>query len=349
MDSDVKVENALLDMHGKCGDLELACYVFETMAERDVISWNAMAEAYIHQGRNEEAFGLFKQMQEECVLPDEVSCITLLSACVNEGSLVGGKRLHCLLSGGKAESDVISGTALVNMYAKCGHLYRAELAFGRMLQKNVVSWNAMVAAYAQHGSCEVCFHLFQDMLSKGVRATDLTYFSILSACSHAGLLCEGCFWFKFMVSFHGFEPTTEHFNCLLDLLGRSGQLDNGEALLYSMSSCQPNAASWATLLASCKAHSDVDRGIRIIRHVIRTDPESAAPYVSISNIYATLGRWEEAEKIQARRKIVKKQCPRVNEYEYIYDEDEDEDDDNDFFFARIHESADKRNWKPFTL
>ena len=109
-----------------------------------------------------------------------------------------------------------------------------------------------------------------------------------------------------------------------------------------MSSCRPNAASWATLLASCKAHSDVDRGIRIIRQVIRTDPESAAPYVSISNIYAALGRWDEAEKIQERRKGVKKQRERVTDYDFM------DDDDDDFFFMSIQES-DRKNQNFFTF
>lgn len=314
-ESGVNLENALLDMHGKCGALELACSVFTAMPERDVISWNVMVEAYIQQGENEEAFYLLKQMQEEGALPDEVSCISVLSACVNEAALAEGKRLHSRLVCGRFESDVIVGTALVNMYAKCGNLEGAHRTFDTMPHKNVVSWNAMIGAYAQHGLSNICLFLFQEMLLEGIVPTDSTYFSVLFACSHTGLLNEGCHWFHFMISNHGIKPTVEHFNCMVDLLGRAGQLDEGEALLCSMS-CQPSAASWAALLSGCKMHSDVDRGIHIIEHVIRTNPESAAPYVSLSNIYAAVGRWDEAEKIQQERKGRRKLPDSVIDYDF---------------------------------
>lgn len=314
-ESNVNLDNALLDMYGKCGAVELACSVFAAMPERDVISWNVMAEAYIQKGQNDEAFYLFKQMKEEGTLPDDVSCVSILSACVNGAALCEGKRIHSKLIYGEDEPDVIAGTALVNMYAKCGNLEGAQQAFDDMPSKNVISWNSMIGACAQHGLMSPCLYILHQMLSKSVVPTDSTYFSVLSACSHSGFVEEGYYWFLIMVYHHRLTPTVEHFNCMIDLLGRAGQLNEAEVMLYDMS-CQPSAASWAALLGGCSLHADIERGVRIIDQVIRTNPENAAPFVVLSNLYASLGEWGKAGKLQRERKGARNQPDIVIDYDF---------------------------------
>ncbi|KAI5080315.1 hypothetical protein GOP47_0005794 [Adiantum capillus-veneris] len=314
-ESSVNLENALLDTYGKSGDVELACSVFARMLERDVISWNVMSEAYLQQGRNDEAFYLFKQMQEECVFPDDVSCVSVISACVNEEALTQGKRIHNMLIHIEDELDVISGTALVNMYAKCGLLRVARQVFEEMPCRNIISWNAMIGAFAQHGLKSFCLDTFRKMLSKKVCPTDATYFSLLHACGHTGFVEEASYWFLMMMHRHQLTPTVEHYNCMIDLLGRAGQLDEAEAMLGVMT-CRPSSASWAALLGSCSFHFDIDRGLRIVNQVIRTNPENAAPFVVLANIFASLGRWQEAERLQQIRKVTPKEQDALIDFDF---------------------------------
>ncbi|KAH7426129.1 hypothetical protein KP509_11G086200 [Ceratopteris richardii] len=305
-ESSVNLENALLDAYGKFGYLQLAWSVFIRMPERDVISWNVMSEAYLYQALNDEAFYLFYQMQEEDTLPDDVSCVSVLSACVNKVTLMQAKRAHIMLIHSEDELDVIAGTALVNMYGKCGYLEGAQQVFEGMPNKNIISWNAMIGACAQHGCKSRSLHIFYKMLEKGVRPTDATFFSLLHACSHTGFVEEAYHSFLMMVYIHHLTPTVEHYNCMIDLLGRAGQLDEAEAMIHVMT-CPTSAASWAALLGGCSLHSDIDCGIRIINQVIKTNPENAAPFVVLSNIFASLGRLEEAEELQILRKTISNQ------------------------------------------
>lgn len=305
-ESDVVLDNALISMYGKCGALEFACLVFSTMPQRDVVSWNILVEAYLQRGHSKEALYLFQHMQREGILPDDITYISVLSACVNEAALAEGKQLHSRVVSCGFESNVVVGTALVNMYAKCGILEDAWRTFYRMPIRNVVSWNAMIAAYAQHGESDVVLQLFQQMHSEEVVPTDFTFFSVLSACSHTGLMDEGCHWFYSMTRDHGITPRVEHFNCMVDLYGRAGQLDEAEWLIKNMP-CKPSAASWSALLSACRMHLDIERGRDILDNVIKLDPESAAPYVSLSNIYAAAGRWYDAARVREMMKRLKKQ------------------------------------------
>ncbi|MCO5568454.1 hypothetical protein L7F22_022153 [Adiantum nelumboides] len=314
-ESSVNLENALLDTYGKSGDVELAYSVFVRMPERDVISWNVISEAYLQQGQSSEAFYFFKQMQEECVFPDDVSCVTVLSACVSEEALTQGRQIHNMLIHSEDVLDVIVGTALVNMYGKCGHLQGARLVFEEIQSRNIISWNAMIGAFAQHGSKSLCLNTFCKMLSQEVHPADATYFGVLHACSHTGFLEEAFHWFCMMVYHHQLTPTVEHYNCVIDMLGRAGQLNEAEAVLSAMT-CRPSCASWAALLGSCSFHFDIDRGLRIINQVIRTNPENAAPFVVLANIFASLGRWEEAEKMQQIRKVTSKQQDAIIDFDF---------------------------------
>uniref|UniRef100_UPI0040747504 Synthetic PPR-DYW protein n=1 Tax=synthetic construct TaxID=32630 RepID=UPI0040747504 len=300
-ESIVFVGNALIDMYAKCGSIEDARKVFDEMPERTVVSWTAMISGYAQNGQSEEALELFREMQREGVKPDEVTLPSVLSACANLGALEQGKQIHAYVIKSGFESDVFVGSALIDMYAKCGSIEDARKVFDKMPERDVVSWNAMIAAYAQHGHGKEALQLFQQMQQEGVKPSEVTFTSILSACSHAGLVDEGHHYFESMSPDYGITPRVEHYGCMVDLLGRAGRLDEAEDLIKSMP-FQPNVVVWGTLLGACRVHGDVERGERAAERILELDPESAAPYVLLSNIYAAAGRWDEAAKV---RKLMK--------------------------------------------
>eukprot|EP00249_Psilotum_nudum_P016668 c25935_g8_i1 orf=2-886(+) len=194
------------------------------------------------------------------------------------------------------------------MYAKCGSLDDARRVFDQMNQRNVVSWTAMIAAYAQNGYGKESLELFQQMHSEGVKPNRITFVSILSACSHAGLLDDGWRYFNSMRKDPGMVPAVEHYGCMIDLLGRAGRLDEAESLVNN-APFGNYAGAWMTLLGACRIHGDVDRGARAAECIFELDPHNAAPFVLLSNIYSAAGKWNDAatvKKVMQDRGVLKK-------------------------------------------
>ncbi|KAJ7529910.1 hypothetical protein O6H91_15G070900 [Diphasiastrum complanatum] len=298
-ESDVIVGSALVDMYAKCGCIEDACEVFNKMKERDVVSWNAMIAGYTQQGLGKEALALYKQMKQEDVQPNNVTYVVLLNACACIAALEQGKQLHSSIIQSGFELDVIVGTALVDMYAKCGSIEHAYQVFDSMNERNVVSWTAMIAGYAQQGHGKEALTLLKQMQREGMKPNEVTYVSVLSACSHSGLVDEGRHLFGIMCKDHDVTPTLDHYSCMVDLMGRAGCLVEAEDFIKIMP-IQPNAVVWMTLLGAARNHGHVEIGRRAFNCVVKLEPENAAAYVLLSNIYAAAGQKDEVAKIRKK-------------------------------------------------
>ncbi|KAJ7565312.1 hypothetical protein O6H91_02G056300 [Diphasiastrum complanatum] len=210
---DVVIGNTLVDMYAKCGCLEHARWVFNKTRERDVVSWNAMIAGYAHLGLGKPALALYEQMKQEGVKPDDVTYILLLKACASIAALEQGKQLHAHIIKSGFELNVTVNSSLVNMYAKCGSMEHARQVFNNIYERDVVSWNAMLAGYAQQGLGKEAITLLEQMQREGTKPNDVTYVSILSACSHCGLVDEGRHLFDSMCKEHG-VPTHHGSLCL---------------------------------------------------------------------------------------------------------------------------------------
>ncbi|KAJ7534650.1 hypothetical protein O6H91_13G104200 [Diphasiastrum complanatum] len=294
-ESDVIVGSILVDMYAKCGRIENACRVFNNMHEQDVVSWTAIISGYAQQGLGQEALDLYKQMKHEGVQSDIVTYLVLLKACASIPALEQGKQLHLDIINSGFELDVSLGSTLVDMYAKCGRLEDARQVFNNMHERDVVSWNAMIAGYAQQGLGKEALTLLKQMQKEGRKPDVVTYVSVLSACSHSGLVDKGRHLFDSMCKDHGVIPTIDHYICMVDLLGRAGCLADAEDFISTMP-IQPNAVVWMTLLGAARNHGHLEIGRRAFDHVVKLEPENAAPYVLLSNIYAAVGKRDEVAK-----------------------------------------------------
>ncbi|KAL6068946.1 DYW domain containing protein [Balamuthia mandrillaris] len=307
----VSESNALISMYGKCGRIEEARSVFRGMKERNVVTWTSMITEETQSGCGKEALELFKEMQQAGMPADAFTFAGALKACADTADLAIGKQVHSELLHRGLIPDVLLSTALINMYGKCGRIEEARAVFQEMKEQNIVSWNAMIAVHGLHGQGKEALATFDEMQQQGVQPDAITFTNVLNACSHAGLVEEGMACFADMTEKHSIQPTVEHYNCMVDLLGRAGRVEEAETLIHAME-VPPDAVTWMALLGACRGTKDVQRGKRAAEKAIELDPENAAPFVVLSNILAAAGQWKEVERVrkQMEERNVKKEPGR---------------------------------------
>ncbi|XP_058104817.1 pentatricopeptide repeat-containing protein At2g03880, mitochondrial [Magnolia sinica] len=291
------VGNALIDMYAKCGSLEYALGAFDKMPERDVISWTALITGYGQHGFHENALKLFSQMRIERIESDAFVIASVLSACAGLTLLEFGRQVHAIFVRSGFRSSPSIDNSLVTMYAKCGCIEDAHQVFDLMMIRDVVSWTALLVGYAQNGRGKESIHLYDRMLESRTKPDYVTFIGLLFACSHAGLVEDGRRYFESMHKVHGISPGSEHYACMIDLLGRAGKMDEAEGLLNRMT-VEPDATVWKALLAACRVHGNMELGERAAWNLFELEPRNAVPYILLSNIYSAAQRWDKAAKIR---------------------------------------------------
>ena len=291
-ESDVRVGNALVHMYAKCGSIDDARLAFDKMEERDVVTWNLMIGGLAEHGCGHEAYELFLQMKREGLKPDAFTYASILNACASAGALEWVKEVHTHAREAGFESDVRVGNALVHMYAKCGSIDDARLAFDKMEERDVVTWSVMIGGLAQHGCGHEALEVFRSLIADGVKPDEISFVAVLSACSHSGLVDEGRRLFLAMTQDYGIEPTVVLCNCMVDVVGRAGHLEEAKLFIDKMP-VEPNEATWGALLGACRTYGNVDLGKLAANERLKLEPMDASTYVLLSNIYAAAGKWEE--------------------------------------------------------
>lgn len=199
------------------------------------------------------------------------------------------------------EENVFVGTSIINMYSKCGRVEMAREAFDFMKEKNVKSWTAMITGYGMHGQATKALEVFYMMISAGFKPNYVTLLSVLTACSHAGLLKEGWHLFNSMNYEFGVEPRVEHYACMVDLLGHAGCLNEAYDLIKRMK-VRPDSVIWGSLLGACRIHKNVELGEISAKRLFELDPINYGYCVLLLNIYADAGRWEDTERLRVLMK-----------------------------------------------
>ncbi|CAM6030174.1 unnamed protein product [Sphagnum balticum] len=282
-ESDAFVGSSLVDMYAKCGSIEDAQSVFIKMRIRDVVAWTAMILGHVKCGQGHKALALFQQMQQEGVEPNPVTFVGAVAACASAEALEEGRHVEKQIIQSGYESDVFISNSLIDMYSKCGSIKDASRVFHRMPTKDVVSWTAMLGGFAMHGHAKEAVGHFEMMCEGAIELNSITFVSLLSACSHAGLVDEGLQYIESMGFVYSCPATLKHYSCTVDLLGRAGYLEEAEELIKTMS-CEPDVALWMTLLGASRVHRNVEVGERIAKKVLELDPGNTSGYVVLSNM-----------------------------------------------------------------
>lgn len=298
---------SLIDMYAKCGRVDTARKLFNEMDKRDVVAWSAMISGYAQADRCKEALNLFHEMQKANVDPNEVTMVSVLYSCAMLGAYETGKWVHFYIKKKKMKLTVTLGTQLIDFYAKCGYVNKSVEVFKEMPFKNVFTWTALIQGLANNGEGKMALDFFSLMLENDVKPNDVTFIGVLSACSHACLVDQGRNLFNSMRRDFDIEPRIEHYGCMVDILGRAGLLEEAYQFIDNMP-ITPNAVVWRTLLASCRAHKNVEMAENSLEHITRLEPAHSGDYILLSNTYALVGRVEDAIKVRSlmKEKEIKK-------------------------------------------
>lgn len=298
---DVGACNALVTGLARNGLVDDALEVFSQFkgqgVELNTVSWTSIIASCSQNGKDMEALELFREMQIEGLEPNSVTIPCLLPACGNIAALMHGKAAHCFAVRRGMLNDVYVGSALIDMYAKCGRIELSRLCFDKMPTRNLVCWNAVMSGYAMHGKAKETMEIFHMMLRSGQKPDFISFTCVLSACSQNGLTEEGWYYFNSMSKEHGIEARVEHYACMVTLLGRAGKLDEAYSMIKKMP-FEPDACVLGALLSSCRVHNNVTLGESTAKKLFKLEPKNPGNYILLSNIYASKGMWTEVDRVR---------------------------------------------------
>ncbi|BFG28149.1 hypothetical protein CerSpe_144230 [Prunus speciosa] len=299
-DYQVSVHNSLIDMYCGCDRLNSARKVFDVVTNKTVVSWSAMIKGYVNHDQSLDALSLFSKMKSEGISVDFITVINILPACVNLGALETVKYLHGYSVKLSLNSLSSVNTAFLVSYAKCGCIEMAWKLFDEenINDKDQVTWNSMIGAYAKHGDWYRSFELYNQMKELRLKPDQVTFLGVLTACVNAGLVQEGKVCFKEMVETYNCRPSQEHYACMVDLLGRAGHVNEARELVKSMP-FKPDARVWGPLLSACKLHSEPGVAEFAAEKLITMEPKNAGNYILLANIYAAAGKWDGVAKMRS--------------------------------------------------
>ncbi|KAK9146498.1 hypothetical protein Sjap_006401 [Stephania japonica] len=296
---DLYVSNALMDMYAKCCCLHMSRNIFKTSA-KDEVSYNILITSYSQSEHCLEAMDLFLEMARVALKHDIVSFTGVLSACANLFAIKQGKEIHGFFIR-TSHSHIFVANSLLDMYTKCGKINIARRVFNQVPDKDVVSWNTMILGYGMLGEVDVAVDLFESMRDSGVDYDLVSYLAVLSACSHGGRVERGLSYFNEMLA-RDIKPTNMHYACMIDLLGRAGRIKEAVEIIRELPN-EADANIWGSLLGACKIHGNIGFGRWAAKHLFELKPEHCGYYMLLSNMYAELGKWEEANETRELMKL----------------------------------------------
>ncbi|KAF5479169.1 hypothetical protein F2P56_000017 [Juglans regia] len=305
LNSDVYVQNTLINAYGSCKRIFYARRVFDEMHVRTVVSWNSVITAYVENSRLDDGIQYFARMRDSGFEPDETIVVVMLSACAELGNLSLGRWFHSLAIVRGMVLNCHLGTSLVDMYAKSGDVEHARLVFDRMDKRNVWTWSAMILGLAQHGFAMDALDLFLKMKKKSsIPPNYVTFLGVLCACSHAKLVDDGYRYFHEMEHVHGIKPRMIHYGAMVDILGRAGHIEEAYSFIMNMP-IVPDPIIWRTLLGACSIHDVNDNGRvgdKVRKKLLELEPRRGGNFVMVANMYSEVGMWEKAANV---RRIMK--------------------------------------------
>ncbi|XP_027169731.1 putative pentatricopeptide repeat-containing protein At5g08490 [Coffea eugenioides] len=288
--------NSMISGYAEFGSHEDAALIFQSMSERDLTTWNLMVRVYAENDCPSQAVSLFHKMQFCGVKPDSMSIMSLLPVCAKLASVNMLRQCHGYVIRA-CFADVHLKGALLDIYSKCGNIKSAYNLFQSASEKDLVLFTSMIGGYAMHGMGEGAVGAYYQMLESGLRPDNVIITTVLSACSHTGLVDEGLKIFESMQLVHHMKPSMEQYACLVDLLARGGRIKEA----YSFATKMPikaNANVWGALLGACKIHNEVEMARSVVDRLSEIDSSDIGNYIAMSNLYASNSSWENVLKMR---------------------------------------------------
>ncbi|KAG4403875.1 hypothetical protein AAZX31_01G195000 [Glycine max] len=306
--------NGLINGIAQFGNVEVAVQVLSSLPSPNSSSWNSVITGFLDTNRAREALDMFRKMHLRKVEMDEFTFSIILNGIACLSALTWGMLIHCCTIKCGLDASVVVGSALIDMYSKCGQVKNAESIFLHALpNKNLVSWNAIMSGYARNGDSAGVIHLFKLLkMERDVKPDCITFLNLnlISVCSHSEIPFEVAIrYFESMIDEYKIAPSIEHCCSMIRLMGQKGELWRAERLILELGfeSC---GVVWRALLGACGTQADLQVAEIAAAKVIEMDRDEDYVYVMMSNMYASCGRWEDVNVIRGlmSRKEVRKEA-----------------------------------------
>ncbi|KAL6522793.1 hypothetical protein OROHE_016640 [Orobanche hederae] len=293
------------------GEVENAMKVFQLIPDRDTTVCNVAIFGLVENDHLEDGIKLFIQMKEDGLSLDEATFTSFLTICSNLPSLNLGKQIHAEAIKVGLDCFISVGNAFVTMYFRCGNMDSALLQFNSMACHDIISWNSVICGLSHHGQGEKAVEIFEKMRLSNVNPNQITFVSVLSACSYAGLVEQGKHYFNIMQSDYFIQLTNEHYTCMVDLLGKSGLIYEAMSIMNQMdiNGLEVHASVWGALLGACRVHKNVLVAEIAGERILELEPANSGVYTILAEMYLANGMRENAYSMwsRMREKGVKKQ------------------------------------------
>lgn len=307
--SNVYAVTSMIVGYSAKGDMLEARRLFDSAAQKNFVMWTSIISGYVKLQRCEEAFVLFREyaVKETTTTPDAVILVSLLGACAIRASVDFGKQIHSYMLRNKITLDEKAVSALIDMYSKCGYILYAQRVFQRVIIRDTIMYNVMIAGCAHHGHEHKAIHLFEEMTKTGLHPDAVTFIALLSACRHCGLVETGEKYFLSMTKDYNIPHEMDHYACMVDLYGRSNQLEKAAAFMEEMP-VEPDSIILSAFLNACRANKNVELARMTEERLVETEGDNGSRCFQLASVYASGGRWDEMGRMMRtmRGKDVKK-------------------------------------------
>ncbi|KAI9111521.1 hypothetical protein K1719_017211 [Acacia pycnantha] len=295
----VHVQSSLIDMYGKCRDVDSSIAIFECLPEKTLQCCNSLMTSLSQCNATEDAAELFGLMTDEGIKPDEITFSTTLKALSVSASqnFTSSQLLHCLALKSGFEEDIAVACSLIDAYSRFGHAELSRHIFETLDSPNAICFTSMINGFSRNGMGREGLELLQAMVEKGLKPDKVTFLCVLVGCSHSGLVDEGRLVFNSMKSLHGVNPDRQHFSCMVDLLCRAGLLYEAEELLQKAPG-EGDCAMWCSLLRSCRVHKNEVVGRRVATITMDLGPDDPAVWLQASQFYSEIGDFDASMQIR---------------------------------------------------
>ncbi|KAF3556430.1 pentatricopeptide repeat-containing protein At2g34400-like [Brassica napus] len=314
LDRDDHVNHSLIAMYSKCGYIDSARKVFDEITERDMVSWNSMISGYLLTGCSKDAVGLFREMEEEGVEPDERTLVSVLGACGHLGDLKTGRLLEEIAVRKKIGLSTFLGSKLISMYGKCGELDSARRVFNQMVNKDRVAWNAMITVYSQNGRSSEAIKLFREMEGSRVSPDAVTFSTVLSACGSVGALELGK-----RIETYALETGLEHniyvATGLVDMYGKCGSIE--EALRVFEAMPVKNEATWNAMISAYAHHGQAQEALSLFDQM--SVPPSDVTFVGVLSACVHAGLVDQGRRYFHEMSSTFGLVPKIEHYTNVID------------------------------
>ncbi|XP_066313290.1 pentatricopeptide repeat-containing protein At3g13880-like isoform X1 [Miscanthus floridulus] len=289
------IGSALIDLYSDSGCMEDGYRCFRSLPKQDIVTWTSMISGCVQNELFEKALRLFHELIRYGLKPDLFTMSSVMNACASLAVARTGEQIQCLAIKSGFNRFTAMGNSFIHMCARSGDVDAVTRRFQEMESRDVVSWSAVISSHAHHGCARDALRIFNEMMDAKAAPNEITFLSVLTACSHGGLVDEGLRYYEIMNNEYGLSPTIKHCTCVVDLLGRAGRLADAEAFIRD-SAFHNDAVVWRSLLASCRIHGDMERGQLVADRIMDLEPASSASYVILYNMYLDAGEVSLASK-----------------------------------------------------